>query len=53
MALRLGLVTGFDDLLCLDSINFEPFDYQIKAARTSLRRFRGALISQQYSSYPC
>ena len=41
MALRLGLVAGFDDLLCLDSIDFAPFDYQIKAARTALRRFRG------------
>ncbi len=41
MALRLNLVAGFDDLLSLDSIDFTPFDYQIKAARTALRRFRG------------
>ena len=41
MALRLNLVAGFDDLLCLDSIDFAPFDYQVKAARTALRRFRG------------
>ncbi len=41
MALRLNLVAGFDDLLSLDSIDFTLFDYQIKAARTALRRFRG------------
>ncbi len=48
MAIRLGLVAGFDELLCLDAINFEPFDYQIKAARTALRRFRGrGLLSDE------
>lgn len=41
LAHRLDLVTGFDDLLALDAINFTPFDYQIRAARTALRRFRG------------
>jgi SNF2 family DNA or RNA helicase len=38
---RLALVAGFDELVCLDALNFAPFDYQIKAARTALRRFRG------------
>ena len=48
MALRLGLVAGFDDLLALDAINFTPFDYQIRAARTALRRFRGrGLLSDE------
>ncbi len=41
MAHRLDLVTGFDDLLALDALDFTPFDYQIRAARTVLRRFRG------------
>jgi superfamily II DNA or RNA helicase len=41
MAYQLQLVAGFDDLVCLDSLDFEPFDYQIRAARTVLRRFRG------------
>ncbi len=48
MALRLGLVAGFDDLLALDALDFTPFDYQIKAARTALRRFRGrGLLSDE------
>ncbi len=48
MAHRLQLVAGFDDLLCLDAINFVPFDYQIGAARTALRRFRGrGLLSDE------
>jgi SNF2 family DNA or RNA helicase len=48
MALRLGLVAGFDDLLALDAIDFTPFDYQIRAARTALRRFRGrGLLSDE------
>jgi SNF2 family DNA or RNA helicase len=38
---RLLLVTGFDELVCLDSLDFAPFDYQVKAAQTTLRRFRG------------
>jgi len=41
MAERLLLVGGFDELVCLDNLNFEPFPYQIKAAQTALRRFRG------------
>ncbi len=38
---RLALVAGFDELVCLDTLNFTPFEYQIKAAQTALRRFRG------------
>jgi len=38
---RLLLVTGFDELVCLDSVDFTPFDYQIRAAQAALRRFRG------------
>jgi len=38
---RLLLVTGFDQLACRDSLDFSPFDYQVKAAQTALRRFRG------------
>ncbi len=38
---RLLLVTGFDELICLDALNFTPFPYQIQAAQTALRRFRG------------
>ncbi len=35
------LVSGFDELICLDSLQFSPFDYQLRAAQTMLRRFRG------------
>ena len=38
---RLALVAGFDELVCLDMLNFAPFDYQIRAAQIALRRFRG------------
>ena len=38
---RLALVAGFDELVCLDALYFAPFDYQINAAQTALRRFRG------------
>jgi SNF2 family DNA or RNA helicase len=40
-AWRLALVAGFDELVCLEALNFTPFDYQVKAAQTALRRFRG------------
>jgi SNF2 family DNA or RNA helicase len=40
-AWRLDLVAGFDELVCLDTLDFTPFDYQVKAAQTALRRFRG------------
>ena len=35
------LVSGFDELICLNLLQFAPFDYQTKAAQTMLRRFRG------------
>jgi len=35
------LVGGFDELICLDLLQFLPFDYQVRAAQTMLRRFRG------------
>jgi SNF2 family DNA or RNA helicase len=38
---RLLLVAGFDELICLDNLDFEPFGYQVKTAQTALRRFRG------------
>jgi SNF2 family DNA or RNA helicase len=38
---RLSLVAGFDELLCLEGLGFVPFDYQVRAARIALRRFRG------------
>jgi SNF2 family DNA or RNA helicase len=40
-AWRLDLVAGFDELVCLDTLGFSPFDYQVQAAQTALRRFRG------------
>jgi SNF2 family DNA or RNA helicase len=40
-AAQMLLLVGFEDLACLGSLNFEPFDYQVKAARAALRRFRG------------
>lgn len=41
IAERLQLVGGFEELVCLDDLNFEPFPYQINAARAAMRRFRG------------
>jgi SNF2 family DNA or RNA helicase len=38
---RLLLVAGFDELICLDTLDFAPFGYQVKTAQTALRRFRG------------
>ena len=35
------LVAGFDELICLDTLDFTPFDYQVRAAQIMLRRFRG------------
>ena len=32
---------GFDTFLALPRLRFEPFDYQLQAARTVLRRMRG------------
>jgi len=38
---RMALMAGFDVLACLDTLNFAPFDYQVRAAQAALRRFRG------------
>jgi SNF2 family DNA or RNA helicase len=35
------LVSGFDELICLNLLQFSPYDYQLRAAQTMLRRFRG------------
>lgn len=35
------LVSGFDELISLNQLQFSPFDYQLRAAQTMLRRFRG------------
>ena len=35
---------GFDTFLALDSLRFTPFDYQLQAARSALRRMRGRAI---------
>ena len=40
-AARLALVSGFDELVCLDMLHFTPLDYQVRAAHTALVRFRG------------
>lgn len=40
-AAHMLLIGGFDELICLDKLHFEPFPYQIKAAQAALRRFRG------------
>jgi hypothetical protein len=51
MAYHLQLVAGFDELLALEAIDFQPFDYQIRAARTALRRFRGrGLLADEVST---
>ncbi|HFC11481.1 MAG TPA: DEAD/DEAH box helicase [Anaerolineae bacterium] len=38
---RLLLLSGFDQLISLEMLDFSPFPYQIKAAQAALRRFRG------------
>jgi SNF2 family DNA or RNA helicase len=38
---RLSLMAGFDVLACLDTLDFAPFDYQVRAAQMTMRRFRG------------
>jgi SNF2 family DNA or RNA helicase len=40
-AARMLLLAGFEELACLGSLDFEPFEYQVRAARSALRRFRG------------
>lgn len=43
-AVRVWSKPGFETLLSLSSLRFEPFDYQVQAARTALRRMRGRAI---------
>ncbi len=38
---RLSLIQGFEELLAPESVAVAPFPYQLKTARTALRRFRG------------
>lgn len=40
-ATHMLLIGGFDGLICLDNLHFDPFPYQVKAAQVALRRFRG------------
>ncbi|MHB8626863.1 MAG: DEAD/DEAH box helicase [Aggregatilineales bacterium] len=41
---QLGLLAGFDSLICIESLAFQPFDHQIKAAKMALRRMRGRAL---------
>ncbi len=43
-AVRVWSRPGFDTFLSLSSLRFEPFDYQVQAARVALRRMRGRAI---------
>ncbi|MGH3168991.1 MAG: DEAD/DEAH box helicase, partial [Trebonia sp.] len=43
-AVRVWSRPGFETFLSLASLRFEPFDYQVQAARTALRRMRGRAI---------
>jgi SNF2 family DNA or RNA helicase len=43
-ALALWARPGFDTFLSLADLRFEPFDYQLRAAATVLRRMRGRAI---------
>jgi SNF2 family DNA or RNA helicase len=43
-AVRVWSKPGFETFLSLSSLGFEPFDYQVQAARTALRRMRGRAI---------
>ena len=38
---RLSLIQGFEELLAPEAVAVAPFPYQLKTARTALRRFRG------------
>jgi SNF2 family DNA or RNA helicase len=45
---HLSLLAGFESLICQNTLAFAPFDYQINAARTALRRMRGrALLADE------
>ena len=41
---QLGLLAGFDSLICLEHLAFQPFDHQVKAAKMALRRMRGRAL---------
>ena len=43
-AALLSLLRGFDRLLCIDSVRFQPFDYQVETALRVLRRLRGRAL---------
>ena len=43
-AVRVWSRPGFETFLSLPSLRFEPFDYQVQAARVALRRMRGRAI---------
>lgn len=43
-AVRVWSRPGFETFLSLASLRFEPFDYQVQAARVALRRMRGRAI---------
>ena len=43
-AVRVWSKPGFDTFLSLESLRFTPFDYQLQAARSALRRMRGRAI---------
>ncbi|MCB0092861.1 MAG: DEAD/DEAH box helicase family protein, partial [Caldilineaceae bacterium] len=47
-AQRLRLSSGFDQLLCLETLNVEHYEHQIEAALTALRDMRGrALLADE------
>jgi SNF2 family DNA or RNA helicase len=43
-AVRVWSRPGFETFLSLSALRFEPFDYQVQAARIALRRMRGRAI---------
>ncbi|MEW6097240.1 MAG: SNF2-related protein [bacterium] len=43
-AQRISLFQSFEQLLCLESVNIEHYQYQIETARKVLRRFAGRAI---------
>jgi SNF2 family DNA or RNA helicase len=43
-ALGVWLRPGFDTLICQPRLRFTPFDYQLRAAQTVLRRLKGRAI---------
>ena len=45
MALRLGMVAGFDELLSLSMVReVDPYEYQLRTVKTVLRRLRGRAL---------